>query len=34
MLFSQKQKNKTEILTGRLAQHAELSAPYEILLKR
>jgi len=34
MLFSQKQKNKTDILIGHLALHVELSAPYEILLKR
>jgi len=31
--FQQKHKNKIEILTGRLAQQAELSAPYEILLR-
>jgi len=34
MLFSQKHKNKTEILIRRLAQQAELSVPYEILHMR
>jgi len=29
--FNQKQKNNTENWTGRLAQHAGLSAPYENL---
>jgi len=33
-LCSRKQKNLTEIRVGRLVQHVELSAPYEILLKR